>query len=325
MADYIFLKKNGKGADIKVSRQDFAKNPNAYRDYTVRMVDKDGSNWDVPFNHINDAVKDGAHVFNMRKNTPQQKTTIPAPQPNSAVAQQAVNFTQKPAQPYQPTWQEQAGMSMAVDQAASMGSSDVQPMVKPGLDTNILNQNNALANRAMATNLESNQDNLYLDELEKQAIELQRQGQAEVEKQQEGKGFLGNAFDAITGARTGTSQYQSNLQANDKMRQGTAIQKNVDDARKAIKDAEISQNGSWYQKLGRGLANGFDVRNFDLGLTDLQNALTLRSAVNNPNDVNNAVLDSEALKNKIIKENEDKISNWITAGETTTMMVPFMV
>lgn len=325
MADYIFLKKNGKGADIKVSRQDFAKNPNAYRDYTVRMVDKDGSNWDVPFNHINDAVKDGAHVFNMRENTPQQKTTIPAPQPKSAVAQQAVNFTQKPAQPYQPTWQEQAGMSMAVDQAASMGGSDVQPIVKPGLDTNILNQNNALANRAMATNLESNQDNLYLDELEKQAIELQRQGQAEVEKQQEGKGFLGNAFDAITGARTGTSQYQSNLQANDKMRQGTAIQKNVDDARKAIKDAEISQNGSWYQKLGRGLANGFDVRNFDLGLTDLQNALTLRSAVNNPNDVNNAVLDSEALKNKIIKENEDKISNWITAGETTTMMVPFMV
>lgn len=325
MADYIFLKKNGKGADIKVSRQDFAKNPNAYRDYTVRMVDKDGSNWDVPFNHINDAVKDGAHVFNMRGNTPQQKTMTPAPQPKSAVAQQAVNFTQKPAQPYQPTWQEQAGMSMAVDQAASMGGSDVQPIVKPGLDTNILNQNNALANRAMATNLESNQDNLYLDELEKQAIELQRQGQAEVEKQQEGKGFLGNAFDAITGARTGTSQYQSNLQANDKMRQGTAIQKNVDDARKAIKDAEISQNGSWYQKLGRGLANGFDVRNFDLGLTDLQNALTLRSAVNNPNDVNNAVLDSEALKNKIIKENEDKISNWITAGETTTMMVPFMV
>ena len=325
MADYIFLKKNGKGADIKVSRQDFAKNPNAYRDYTVRMVDKDGSNWDVPFNHINDAVKDGAHVFNMRDNTPQQKTMTPAPQPKSAVAQQAVNFTQKPAQPYQPTWQEQAGMSMAVDQAASMGGSDVQPMVKPGLDTNMLNQNNALANRAMATNLESNQDNLYLDELEKKANELQKQGQAEVEKQQEGKGFLGNAFDAITGARTGTSQYQSNLQANEKMRQGTAIQKNVDDARKAIKDAEISQKGSWYQKLGRGLANGFDVRNFDLGLTDLQNALTLRSALNNPNDVNNAVLDSEALKNKIIKENEDKISDWIKAGETTTIMVPFMV
>ena len=325
MADYIFLKKNGKGADIKVSRQDFAKNPNAYRDYTVRMVDKDGSNWDVPFNHINDAVKDGAHVFNMRDNTPRQKTTTPAPQPKSAVAQQAVNFTQKPSQTYQPTWQEQAGMSMAVDQAASMGGSDVQPIVKLGLDTNILNQNNALANRAMATNLESNQDNLYLDELEKQAIELQRQGQAEVEKQQEGKGFLGNAFDAITGARTGTSQYQSNLQTNDKMRQGTAIQKNVDDARKAIKDAEISQNGSWYQKLGRGLANGFDVRNFDLGLTDLQNALILRSAVNNPNDVNNAVLDSEALKNKIIKENEDKINDWIKAGETTTIMVPFMI
>ena len=325
MADYIFLKKNGKGADIKVSRQDFAKNPNAYRDYTVRMVDKDGSNWDVPFNHINDAVKDGAHVFNMRDNSSQQKTTTPAPQPKSAVAQQAVNFTQKPAQSYQPTWQEQAGMSMTVDQAANMGGSDVQPMVKPGLDTNMLNQNNALANRAMATNLESNQDNLYLDELEKKAIELQKQGQAEVGKRQEDKGFLGNAFDAIAQARTGTSQYQSNLQANEKMRQGTAIQKNVDDARKAIKDAEISQNGSWYQKLGRGLANGFDVRNFDLGLTDLQNALTLRSALNNPNDVNNAVLDSEALKNKIIKENEEQISNWITAGETTTMMVPFMV
>ena len=328
MADYIFLKKNGKGADIKVSRQDFAKNPNAYRDYTVRMVDKDGSNWDVPFNHINDAVKDGAHVFNMRENTPQQKTTIPAPQPNSAVAQQAVNFTQKPAQPYQPTWQEQAGMSMAVDQAASMGGSDVQPIVKPGLDTNILNQNNALANRAMATNLESNQDNLYLDELEKKANELAKQGMAEVNAKESEKPFSQRVFEnmnSTTKAGYTSTPYTREVENNEKIRQANLIQTNVRDARKAIKDAEISQDGSWYQKLGRGLANGVDVRNFDFGITKLRNSMTLLSAANNPNDINNAILDSEALKNKIISENEDKISDWIKAGETTTIMVPFMI
>ena len=328
MADYIFLKKNGKGADIKVSRQDFAKNPNAYRDYTVRMVDKDGSNWDVPFNHINDAVKDGAHVFNMRENTPQQKTTIPAPQPKSAVAQQAVNFTQKPAQPYQPTWQEQAGMSMAVDQAASMGGSDVQPIVKPGLDTNILNQNNALANRAMATNLESNQDNLYLDELEKKANELAKQGMAEVNAKESEKPFSQRVFEnmnSTTKAGYTSTPYTREVENNEKIRQANLIQTNVRDARKAIKDAEISQDGSWYQKLGRGLANGVDVRNFDFGITKLRNSMTLLSAANNPNDINNAILDSEALKNKIISENEDKISDWIKAGETTTIMVPFMI
>ena len=328
MADYIFLKKNGKGADIKVSRQDFAKNPNAYRDYTVRMVDKDGSNWDVPFNHINDAVKDGAHVFNMRENTPQQKTTIPAPQPNSAVAQQAVNFTQKPAQPYQPTWQEQAGMSMAVDQAASMGGSDVQLIVKPGLDTNILNQNNALANRAMATNLESNQDNLYLDELEKKANELAKQGMAEVNAKESEKPFSQRVFEnmnSTTKAGYTSTPYTREVENNEKIRQANLIQTNVRDARKAIKDAEISQDGSWYQKLGRGLANGVDVRNFDFGITKLRNSMTLLSAANNPNDINNAILDSEALKNKIISENEDKISDWIKAGETTTIMVPFMI
>ena len=328
MADYIFLKKNGKGADIKVSRQDFAKNPNAYRDYTVRMVDKDGSNWDVPFNHINDAVKDGAHVFNMRENTPQQKTTIPAPQPNSAVAQQAVNFTQKPAQPYQPTWQEQAGMSMAVDQAASMGGSDVQPIVKPGLDTNILNQNNALANRAMATNLESNQDNLYLDELEKKANELAKQGMAEVNAKESEKPFSQRVFEnmnSTTKAGYTSTPYTREVENNEKIRQANLIQTNVRDARKAIKDAEISQDGSWYQKLGRGLANGVDVRNFDFGITKRRNSMTLLSAANNPNDINNAILDSEALKNKIIKETEDKINDWIKAGETTTIMVPFMI
>ena len=328
MADYIFLKKNGKGADIKVSRQDFAKNPNAYRDYTVRMVDKDGSNWDVPFNHINDAVKDGAHVFNMRENTPQQKTTTPAPQPKSAVAQQAVNFTQKPAQPYQPTWQEQAGMSMAVDQAASMGGSDVQPIVKLGLDTNILNQNNALANRAMATNLESNQDNLYLDELEKKANELAKQGMAEVNAKESEKPFSQRVFEnmnSTTKAGYTSTPYTREVENNEKIRQANLIQTNVRDARKAIKDAEISQDGSWYQKLGRGLANGVDVRNFDFGITKLRNSMTLLSAANNPNDINNAILDSEALKNKIISENEDKISDWIKAGETTTIMVPFMI
>lgn len=81
MADYIFLKKNGQGEDIKISRDEFGKNPNAYRDYTVRMVDKDGTNYDVPFQHISNAVKDGAHVFRMRDNAPK-----------SNVAQQAMDF-----------------------------------------------------------------------------------------------------------------------------------------------------------------------------------------------------------------------------------------
>ncbi|MGM9698234.1 MAG: Yip1 family protein [Prevotella sp.] len=79
--DYIFVKKNGKGEDIKISCDEFGKNPNAYRDYTVRMVDKDGTNYDVPFQHISNAVKDGAHVFRMRDNTPK-----------SDVAKQAVDY-----------------------------------------------------------------------------------------------------------------------------------------------------------------------------------------------------------------------------------------
>lgn len=330
MADYIFLRKNGKGADIKVSRQDFANNPNAYRDYTVRMVDKDGSNWDVPFNHINDAVKDGAHVFNMKDNTPQQKSTKSAPQPKSPVAQQAVNMANKKTQPYKPSWQEQAGLMMGVDQAASMGGSDVQPMVKPGLNTDMLNQKNALANRAMATNLESNQDNLYLDELQNKANELAKQGMEEVNAKEANKSFGQKVLENLSSTtKSGYSStpYTREVENNEKIRQANLINANIQDARKAIKDAELSQNGSWYQLLGRGLANGVDVRNFDYGITNLRNALTLRNAARegDSNNTNSAILDSEALKNKIIAENEDKISNLITAGETTTMMVPFMV
>lgn len=224
------------------------------------------------------------------------------------------------------TWQDKMSMQGTINSALN-NNPTIKPTVKQGLDTNRLNQENYLANSAMAQNMERNQDNIYLDELEKKAVELQKQGQAEVEKQQESKDFLGNVFDAVAGARTGVSQYQQNLQSNEKIRQGTLIQKNVEDARKAIRDAEISQNGSWYEKLGRGLANGFDLRNFDGGVTNMQNMLTLYDSAtnNNPSDIQQSVLDSEALKNKIIKENEDKISNWITTGETTTMMFPFMV
>ena len=310
MADYIFLRKNGKGADIKVSRQDFANNPNAYRDYTVRMVDKDGSNWDVPFNHINDAVKDGAHVFNMKDNTPQQKSTKPAPQPKSPVAQQAVNMANKKTQPYKPSWQEQAGLMMGVDQAASIGGSDVQPMVKPGLNKDMLNQKNALANRAMATNLESNQDNLYLDELQNKANELAKQGMAEVNAKEANKSFGQKVLENLSSTtKSGYSStpYTREVENNEKIRQANLINANIQDARKAIKDAELSQNGSWYQLLGRGLANGVDVRNFDYGITNLRNALTLRNAARegDSNNTNSAILDSEALKNKIIAENED--------------------
>ena len=309
----------------------------AYANAKIRMVDKEGNEYDVERSSLSKARELGLRAFIFADNPPQQKTTAPASkpkatapttQPKSVVAQQAVNFTHKHAQPYQPTWQEQAGMSMAVDQAASMGSSDVQPMVKPGLDTNILNQNNALANRAMATNLESNQDNLYLDELEKKANELAKQGMAEANAKESEKPFSQRVFEnmnSTTKAGYTSTPYTREVENNEKIRQANLIQTNVRDARKAIKDAEISQDGSWYQKLGRGLANGVDVRNFDFGITKLRNSMTLLSAANNPNDINNAILDSEALKNKIIKENEDKINDWIKAGETTTIMVPFMI
>ena len=335
MADYIFLKdKNLKS--IKVDRNEFAKNPNKYRDYFVRMIDDKGTNYRVPFEEINLAIKDGLHVYRLRddrKNTqaaPQKpKTPQNTTAPQSIVAPQAV--VEKPktdsqkSKGYVPTWQEMMAMQGTANGVLN-NAAQLNTNVKKGLDTQRVNQENLLANSAMSENMENNQDNLYLDELEKKGIELQKQGQAEVEKQQEDKGFLGNAFDAIAGARTGVSQYQQNLQSNEKMRQGTLIQKNVEDARKAIKDAEISQTKSWYEKLGRGLANGFDIRNFDGGVTNLQNALTLYNSATskNPTETQNAVLDSEALKNKIVKANEDKISNWITTGETVTMMAPFM-
>lgn len=330
MADYIFLRDKNDTV-TKVDRNEFAKNPNAYRDYSVRMRNSNGVDYAIPFEKIDWAIKQGLHVYRLRDD---RKNTQVAPQKpktpqNTAAPQAGVEKPKTDSQKskgYVPTWQEMMAMQGTANGVLN-NAAQLNTNVKKGLDTQRVNQENLLANSAMSENMENNQDNLYLDELEKKGIELQKQGQAEVEKQQEDKGFLGNAFDAIAGARTGVSQYQQNLQSNEKMRQGTLIQKNVEDARKAIKDAEISQNKSWYEKLGRGIANGFDIRNFDGGVTNLQNALTLYNSATskNPTETQSAILDSEALKNKIIKANEDKISNLITSGETTTMMFPFMV
>ena len=62
---------------IKVDRNEFAKNPNKYRDYFVRMIDDKGTNYRVPFEEINLAIKDGLHVYRLRDD---RKNTQAVPQ-----------------------------------------------------------------------------------------------------------------------------------------------------------------------------------------------------------------------------------------------------
>ena len=70
VTDYIFLRDKN---DIvtKVDRNEFAKNPNAYRDYSVRMRNSNGVDYAIPFEKIDWAIKQGLHVYRLhveRKN-----------------------------------------------------------------------------------------------------------------------------------------------------------------------------------------------------------------------------------------------------------------
>ena len=70
MADYIFLRDKNDTV-TKVDRSEFAKNPNAYRDYSVRMRNSNGVDYAIPFEKIDWAIKQGLHVYRLhveRKN-----------------------------------------------------------------------------------------------------------------------------------------------------------------------------------------------------------------------------------------------------------------
>ena len=118
-------------------------------------------------------------------------------------------------------------------------------------------------------------------------------------------------------------------QPNEKQRQASTILENVKQTRRLLREASLSDD-SWYNKLGRGLADAArDINTWDSGVNAVNNALSTLNAKRGFDQgkataADKAVLESAAIRNVTSQKTKDAISAWYNAGITTTNMVPFM-
>lgn len=185
------------------------------------------------------------------------------------------------------------------------------------------------------------------DRLRKQVEEMKLEGERLQEQgtamQQQDRPWWAGFVPAAAGgvnAYDVAAQERRNPDADRMVRTGRAIQYMADDAQAAINEDNIlhtqkttgltNQIKNAFGRVIRGGAHAIaDVRTWDFGFTELNNATAVKAAAdayakNKATAEQKTLLNAVALKNVVMSKHGESLSGLYGAGTTTVQMVPFM-
>lgn len=185
------------------------------------------------------------------------------------------------------------------------------------------------------------------DRLRKQVEEMKLEGERLQEQgtamQQQDRPWWAGFVPAAAGgvnAYDVAAQERRNPDADRMVRTGRAIQYMADDAQAAINEDNIlhtqkttgltNQIKNAFGRVIRGGVHAIaDVRTWDFGFTELNNATAVKAAAdayakNNATAEQKTLLNAVALKNVIMSKHGEALEGLYGAGTTTVQMVPFM-